>query len=178
MVDPRPPRHVRIVHLTAPVFHALARGDLAAANSVSPVPLSPYFAGPEWSRVWQIRSEQVEQDPASAAWVTGVIWDEEQQVAVGRAGYHGPPDASGMVEIGYAVDPAYRRRGYARAALVALLQRAAREPQVRTVRVSISPDNVASYELTSQYGFAHVGEQWDEEDGLEIIYEVDPSRYR
>jgi len=80
MVDPRPPRHVRIVHLTAPVFHALARGDLAAANSVSPVPLSPYFAGPEWSRVWQIRSEQVEQDPASAAWVTGVIWDEEQQV--------------------------------------------------------------------------------------------------
>ncbi len=48
-----------------------------------------------------------------------------------------------MVEIGYAVDPAYRRRGYARAALEALLQRAAREPRVRTVRVTISPGNVA-----------------------------------
>ncbi len=134
--------------------------------------LSGYFAGPEWRATWRRRSEQVERDPASAAWVTGVIWDEQEQAAVGRAGYHGPPDRSGMVEIGYAVDPAYRRRGYARAALEALLQRAAREPQVKTVRVTISPDNAASYALASQYGFAEVGEQWDEEDGREIIYEV------
>lgn len=102
-----------------------------------------------------------------------MIWDERRQVAVGRAGYHGPPDRSGMVEIGYAVDPAYRRRGYARAALEALLRRAAREPRVRTVRAAISPGNVASCRLASQYGFAEAGRQWDEEDGLEIIYEVD-----
>jgi RimJ/RimL family protein N-acetyltransferase len=174
----QPPPHVRIVHLSAPVFRALADGDLAAASAASPVSLSAYFTSPEWAGTWRMRSEQVEQDPASAAWVTGVIWDERQQVAVGRAGYHGPPDLSGMVEIGYAVDPAYRRRGYARAALEALLARAAREPQVRTVRVSISPDNTASRDLASQYGFAEVGEQWDEDDGLEIIYEVDAGRYR
>lgn len=116
--------------------------------------------------------KQVDEDPTSTAWVTGVIWDERQQVAVGRAGYHGPPDSSGMVEIGYAVDPAYRRRGYARAALEVLLQRADREPRVRTVRVTISPDNIASRQLAAQYGFTEVGEQWDDEDGLEIIYEV------
>jgi RimJ/RimL family protein N-acetyltransferase len=166
------------VHLSAPVFRALADGDLAAANAASPVPLSEYFASPEWRGTWQRRSEQVERDPASAAWVTGVIWDERQQVAVGRAGYHGPPDRSGMVEIGYAVDPAYRRRGYGRAALEALLHRAAHEARVNTVRVTIIPGNAASYGLASQYGFVEVGEQWDEEDGLEIIYEVAASRYR
>jgi RimJ/RimL family protein N-acetyltransferase len=176
--DRRRPPHVRIVQLTGPVFRALADGDLAAANRVSPVPLSPYFTDAEWRRVWRRRREQVERDPGDAAWVTGVIWDEDLQLAVGRAGYHAPPDSSGMVEIGYAVDPEYRRRGYARAALEALLQRAAREPTVRTVRVTISPDNTASYALASQYGFVEVGEQWDEEDGLEIIYEADPSRYR
>jgi RimJ/RimL family protein N-acetyltransferase len=169
---------VRIVHLPAPAFRALADGDLAAANAVSPVLLSEYFVSPEWRGTWRMRSEQVEQDPGSAAWVTGVIWDEQQQAAVGRAGYHGPSDESGMVEIGYAVDPAYWRRGYARAALEALLRRAAHEPAVQTVRVSISPDNVASYALASQYGLAKVGEQWDEEDGLEIIYEAAASRYR
>ncbi|MGN9779332.1 GNAT family N-acetyltransferase [Micromonospora sp. H33] len=163
---------VRIVHLNGPTFYALARGDLAAANAASPVPLSAYFAGPDWRGVWQMRSRQVEEDPASAAWVTGVIWDEQRHLAVGRAGYHGPPDAAGMAEIGYAVDPAHRRRGYARAALEALLQRASDEPQVRTVRVTISPDNLASYELASQYGFREVGQQWDDEDGLEIVYEL------
>ena len=83
-----------------------------------------------------------------------------------------------MVEIGYAVDPVYRRRGYARAALEALLQRAAREPHVHTVRVTIGPDNVASQQLAAQYGFTEVGEQWDDEDGLEIIYEVDANERR
>ena len=121
--------------------------------------------------LWRMRNEQVAQDPAAAGWVTGVIWDDALPGAVGGAGFHGPPDAVGMVEIGYGVDPAYRRRGYARAALEALLERAAAEAQVRTVRVTISPGNLASQGLTSQYGFVEVGEQWDDEDGLEIIYE-------
>jgi ribosomal-protein-alanine N-acetyltransferase len=77
-----------------------------------------------------------------------------------------------MVELGYAVDPRCRRQGYARAALVALLARAAREPSVRTVRATISPDNHASRLLVAQYGFIEVGEQWDDEDGLETIFEV------
>ena len=165
------------MHLSGPVFKALADGDLAAANAASPVPLSEYFVSPDWTGVWKIRSAQAEEDPASAEWVTGVIWDEQLQKAVGRAGYHGPPDRARMVEIGYAVDPGFRRRGYARAALEALLARAAREPDVKTVRVSISPDNIPSYSLASQYGFTKIAEQWDEEDGLEFIYEVPADRY-
>ncbi|WP_189171199.1 GNAT family N-acetyltransferase [Pilimelia anulata] len=163
---------MRIVHLTGPVYRALADGDLAAANAVSPVPLTPLFLDPASRGIWRMRSEQIAADPASAGWVNGVVWCEREQVAVGHAGYHGPPDAAGMVEIGYTVDPAYRRRGYALAALAALLARAAREPGVRTARVSIRPDNVASYRLAARFGFTAVGEQWDEEDGLEIIYEV------
>jgi RimJ/RimL family protein N-acetyltransferase len=167
----RGPR-VRIVHLTGAVFDALAAGDLARAESCSPVRLTAYFAGPDWRSVWARRSEQARRDPASTGWVTGVIWDEDQSLPAGRAGFHGPPDADGMVEIGYAVDPAHRRRGYARAALEALLQRARDEPTVRRVRVTIAPGNTASGDLAVQYGFTAVGEQWDDEDGLEIIYEV------
>ena len=166
------PQDVRIIHLSGPVFAALARGDLAAANALSPVPLTEYLAGPEPRRVWELRAEQVAADPASAAWVTGIIWDERRGLAVGRAGYHGPPDAAGMVEIGYTVEPVHRRQGYARAALAALLARAAREPDVRTARVTISPDNGPSRQLAAWFGFVEVGEQWDEEDGLEIIYEL------
>jgi L-amino acid N-acyltransferase YncA len=44
---------------------------------------------------------------------------------------------------------------------------------VHTVRATISPDNAASCQLASQYGFSEVGEEWDDEDGLEVIYELD-----
>ena len=160
------------MQLSVATLRALADGDLDAANRASAVVLSPYFVDPEWRNTWRRRSRQVEADPTSAAWITGVIWDAERRVAVGRAGYHGRPDARGMVEVGYAVDPAYRRQGYARAALEALLARAAREPEVRVVRATIRPDNIASRRLVSQYGFVEVGEQWDDDDGLETIYEV------
>lgn len=63
---------MRIVHLAAPVFRALVNGDLRAANTASPVPLSAYFAGPEWRAVRQRRNTQAQDDPASAAWVTVV----------------------------------------------------------------------------------------------------------
>jgi len=66
----------------------------------------------------------------------------------------------------------------ARAGLVELLERAARERDVGTVRATVSPNNIASRELILQYGFTEVGEQWDDEDGLEIIYEVAADRHR
>ncbi|MFJ8916413.1 GNAT family N-acetyltransferase [Amycolatopsis sp. NPDC102389] len=164
------------MQLTGPALDSLARGDLAGAAATSPVPLTTYLTGPDRRGLWQRRSRQVATDPASAGWVTGIIWDQRQRLAVGTAGYHGPPDTSGMVEIGYAVDPSHRRRGYARAALESLLARAVQEPRVRTVRVTIGPGNTASYRLASQYGFVEVGEQWDDEDGLEIIYEIPADR--
>lgn len=163
---------VEIVQLDAAALRGLADGDQAAAQRTSPVPLTPYLAGDECRRVWEIRAEQVVAEPASAAWITGVVWDPERGLAVGRAGYHGPPDADGMVEVGYSIDPRFRRQGYARAALRALIARAQAEPGVRTFRATISPDNVASRDLVLAHGLVEVGEQEDDEDGLEIVYEL------
>jgi RimJ/RimL family protein N-acetyltransferase len=47
------------------------------------------------------------------------------------------------------------------------------DPEIRTVRATVRPDNVASLAVIAQFGFAYVGEQWDEEDGKETIPEVD-----
>ena len=40
-------------------------------------------------------------------------------------------------------------------------------------RASISPDNVASLAIASRFGFRHVGEQIDDVDGLELVFELD-----
>ena len=45
-------------------------------------------------------------------------------------------------------------------------------PDVKTVRATISPDNAASLALIGSYPFVENGEQWDDEDGREIIFET------
>lgn len=162
---------VRIIQLDAATLAALAEGDFERAGQTSPVPLTPACADPDWRDTWALRARQVVDDPPSQAWVTGVVWSEERGQVVGRAGFHGPPDPHGMVEVGYSVDPDLRRQGLGWATLQALLARAHAEPAVRTVRASVGPWNAASLALVARAGFVQVGEQWDEEDGLELVFE-------
>lgn len=163
---------VRIVRLSPEALAALAAGDLEAANTLSPVPLSAWYVSDACSWVWNYRAKQAVETPADLPWITGILWDEAAGVAVGQSGFHGAPDADGMVEVGYAVDPAYRRRGYARAALELAIEHARAEESVRTLRATISPENEASLALIAQYPFVRNGEQWDEDDGLELIFEL------
>ena len=158
---------VRFVRLPLPALDALLAGDLEAASAAAGVPLTAYILEHDW--LWQIRAEQVRRDPAAADWVARAAVVDG--VVVGHAGFHGPPDENGMVEVAYSVDPAFRRRGYATAMLEAAIAWAAADPAVRTVRASISPDNAASLATLRPFGFVEVGEQWDEEDGLELLFE-------
>lgn len=165
-------QNIDLIRLPPSALNALADGDIATANLNFPMKFGEYFIGPECRGTWQRRALQVREDPNAAEWITRAIVDLDRRVVVGRAGFHGPPDGSGMIELGYAVDPSFRRLGYARAALVALLEWAHGVDAVQTVRATISPQNIASRTLVHQYGFVEVGEQWDSEDGLEIVYEI------
>lgn len=166
------PKTLTLVQVPVPALTALARGDLAGAQAHTDVFLPAYIVSTECTSVWRIREQQIAASPDDAPWVTRLIVDLELNTAVGRAGFHGPPDATGMVEVGYSVDPEFWRRGYARNALAILLHVAATEQTAKTVRATISPENLPSRSLVQEFGFIENGEQWDEEDGLEIIFEV------
>jgi len=164
-------RRVAILALDPETLHALAAGDLQRANRTAPVTLPAGFVTDGWTSTWRFRSAQARLDPSVVAWITGAVLDTSTGGVVGRAGFHAPPDAEGRVEVGYATLPEFRRQGYARAALEVLLVRAVDDPSVVVVRASVSPTNLASLALVEQYGFVPVGEQWDEEDGRELVYE-------
>jgi ribosomal-protein-alanine N-acetyltransferase len=174
-----PPR-LRFAELSSKTMSALLKGDLAAARAESGVALGELFVDDRAKWLWNYRLKQLETQPEAADWIARAVLADagsgeadagSGEVVVGYAGFHGPPDADGMVEVGYTVDPQYRRRGYAKAILAAMLDRAAAHPAVRVVRATISPDNVASLATIASFGFTQNGEQWDEEDGLELIFE-------
>ncbi len=135
-------------------------------------PLTSYLVGDECVGLWRMRSRQIADTPTEAPWVTRFVVVPGEDAPVGLAGFHGAPDEAGMVEVGYRINPKHRRKGYARHALETLLAVARAHPDVQVVRATINPDNHASRALVEGYGFEEVGEQWDAEDGLELIFEV------
>jgi len=166
---------LRLVRLSVETMTALVDGDLGRASALAGVALTEYFAEHAW--LWEIRLEQVAGDPDALDWIARAAVDVGTGDVVGHVGFHGPPDDGGMVEVAYSVDPAFRRRGYATAMLATALEWAASEPSVQVVRASISPDNQGSLATIRPFGFEHVGEQWDDDDGLELLYER-PARSR
>jgi hypothetical protein len=52
------------------------------------------------------------------------------------------------------------------------------EPGVKTLRYTVSPTNIASIALINSFGFDFMGEQLDEVDGPESIYEISVDAYR
>ncbi|WP_190025038.1 GNAT family N-acetyltransferase [Streptomyces hiroshimensis] len=151
---------------------ALLDGDLPGASRMAGVSLTEYFVTDRARWLWQFRLDQMAADPDHAWWIVRQAVVGDNGLVVGHAGFHGPPDEDGMIEIGYSVAPDFRRRGYARSTLIELLRRAVAETAVTTVRATISPDNVASLATVSGFYFVEVGEQWDEEDGLELVFEA------
>jgi len=162
-------------------IEALHRADRDEAARMMDLRIAgEWFDGP---RDWMLRRiRQLTEDPALIAWLVHVMVLAQEDAGepagtmVGHGGYHGAPDSSGMVEIGYQVAPPYRRRGYAIEAVRGLIANAFAHDEVTRVRASISPDNVPSLSLTRQLGFVKVGEQMDEVDGLDEVYELERPR--
>ena len=124
-----------------------------------------------------LRVEQIAADPRQEPWLLRMMVrrpDRPDQTArgeaVGYVNFHAPPDERGMVEIGYQVVAHHRGRGYATEAATAMWQWAAGHG-ARVLRASIAPHNAPSIALVRRAGFRPVGEQQDEVDGLEVVWE-------
>jgi ribosomal-protein-alanine N-acetyltransferase len=118
-----------------------------------------------------LRLEQLAADPSEEPWLVRAMVLRAPRRLVGSVGFHQPPDGSGRAEIGYDVVAAERRKGYAREAIRGLTEWAFATGRAHICVASISPDNTPSLALVRSLGFRHVGEQIDEVDGLELVFE-------
>lgn len=130
----------------------------------------------EVRRLAGLRARQLDEHPDDAPWLLRAIVRAEPGVpreTIGYLNFHAAPDEHGMVEIGYTLLPAARGRGYAIEAVRAAFDWAAERHGVRHFRASVAPDNERSLNLIGKLGFVQTGEQWDVEDGRELVFELD-----
>jgi len=125
------------------------------------------------------RQRQLERAPQAEPWlVRAVIRREPTRAMVGHAGFHGQPGVNGKhdpdaVELGYTIFEPHRGRGYATEAAQALIDWAVGDKGIRRFVASVAPSNDPSLAIVKKLGFVQTGEQWDEEDGLELVFELE-----
>ena len=124
---------------------------------------------PEWL-------ERIRATTTADPWLHGfrVVLRVSDRV-IGSAGFKGPPDADGVVEIAYGIDPEHQGQGFATEAAQAMTAYAWTRAEVRIVRAHTLPEPNASTRVLTKCGFRHVGEYIDPHDGLVWRWERHPN---
>jgi RimJ/RimL family protein N-acetyltransferase len=159
------------------VLEALLAGDAGKASELlhARVP-EDLLTGQEG--FVRLRLEQMQRDPSLQPWLVRAVVLRESRDAVGHAGFHGKAGRNSKcdpsaVEIGYTIRPEYRGRGLATEAALALMTWARDEHGIARFILSIAPDNEPSLAIARKLGFVQTGEVWDDEDGTELVFELD-----
>ncbi len=129
----------------------------------------------QWVRLLVLRDRPGAGTASHDAGAAGV--ELRSAIVVGHAGFHGPPGVNGgatpgALELGYTVFERWRGQGLASEAGGALLRWARSAHGVTHFYGSTSPDNAASRAVLTRLGFKQTGEQIDEDDGLELVFEL------
>jgi RimJ/RimL family protein N-acetyltransferase len=178
VTDPAPPDAITSERLYLPLLTA-SRMERVLAGDVSSVADEIGVLLPPWwltdaDRLLRYRLGQIQAHPEAEPWlIRPIAIRSDPHKAVGITNFHGPQDERGFAEIGYSLHPEFRGRGYAIEAVRAMFGWAAANHGVSRFRASIAPDNDRSINLVAKLGMTRVGAQWDEDDGLELIYTVD-----
>ena len=169
----RTPRF-ELVSMSLSFMHHLVARDLAAAEAEIDAVIPIDFPD-RLDHFLQFRIADLGADPAAQPWLgrSIVLTDPDGlRLVIGSAGFHAPPGPDGRVEIGYRVEPEYRRQGVATEVARALFDWAHAQG-VDRFRAAVAPGNAASLAVIGQFGFEQAGVQIDDIDGEELIFELD-----
>jgi [ribosomal protein S5]-alanine N-acetyltransferase len=184
VVPPILSRRLELVSMSPAFMRALLDGRRADATAILGIePPDSWSANHEG--FLRLRLGQMQREPSAQTWLARAITlrSDEQRPFVGFAGFHGPPGINALqredaVELGYSVEPEHRRRGYATETVEVLVRWATEKQGVHAFIASVAPDNEPSLAIIRKLGFRHVGEHWDDEDGRELEFVLEPAPAR
>jgi ribosomal-protein-alanine N-acetyltransferase len=100
----------------------------------------------------------IQRDSTELLWRIRLIALRSNRTVIGSINLKGPPDESGMVELGWGISHEYRRQGIAVEASEAVIEWVCSQPKVRRVIATIPADNIASIRVAERLGMNLTGE--------------------
>lgn len=161
--------------------HSLNLDDYTAFES-GKEPLWKGFTNPfkhliEGPSPLQFRIPRVKKDPTFAEIGLIIAVEKNSKEIIGSAGFHDFPNEVGMIEIGFGIVPERQNLGFGKELLHGMWKMICKEPDVKILRYTVSPENAPSVHIIKNLGFLEVGKQIDDEDGIELIFEMPKEDY-
>jgi RimJ/RimL family protein N-acetyltransferase len=101
----------------------------------------------------------LKEHPEWEGWLTwyAIRIDNDDPVLCGSAGFKGPPDGRGMVEIGFSVLPDFQGQGLGTEIVASMVQWAKKQPGVKHIEAETNVDNRASIRVLERNSFICIG---------------------
>ncbi|HET9957140.1 MAG TPA: GNAT family protein [Polyangiaceae bacterium] len=141
---------------------AVAGGD--ALEALLGVAVADGWAG--FPEALPVLCASYEENPEARRWGSLFLVEPSLGVLVGLGGFKGPPSADGVVEIGYAIAPAFRGQGLASDAVAQMVQRAFEDTVVRAVDAHTLGHANPSTRVLEKSGFRKIAEVNDPDEGV------------
>jgi RimJ/RimL family protein N-acetyltransferase len=148
-----------------PHFEALLKDHNELAKVLRVTLTDDWLGFPDAEETMQPSYEYLKSHPSVLGWWTYLFIHTADHTLIGVGGFKGEPNAEGIVEIGYAIAPAYRGRGLATEAASGMLKYAFSHPEVSRVDAHTLPERNPSTRVLERVGMRYVGVVNDPEDG-------------
>lgn len=137
--------------------------DRDKAESLSGVAFHPEWPGPDTREFLPYYVHLLRGDQSFLPWGVWLMVKEDvfglpsKRQVIGDLGFKGPPDENGAVDIGYAVVPQERGKGYATEAVRTLIDWAFRSAAIKVVTADCEESNAASAAVLQGAGMKRDG---------------------
>jgi RimJ/RimL family protein N-acetyltransferase len=162
--------------ITIGVVEAVMQGDRARVEEIAGARLPDAWPGRALiERAFSVSLDAIRADPDKRLWGDRLmITREDEARIVGSIVFHGRPGEDGLCEIGYGVEEASQRQGYATEAVDAAVRWALAQRETRVVQAATFGWHVPSLRVLAKTGFVQAGTRDHETLGELILFE----RYR
>ncbi len=155
-------KRLRLLPMTYDFVIKIMENDLSAYNLIGAVKTEMWPEAADIKDILHIIRDSLGHKPNPDGFDSWIFINKEDNRIIGDGGFKGSPDENGVIDIGYAIVEAQRRKGFALEAVSALLKWGLSQSCVTAVTADCLESNIPSIKILTKLGMNEI----ERKDGM------------
>ncbi|MEE8046725.1 MAG: GNAT family N-acetyltransferase [Dehalococcoidia bacterium] len=163
--------------IVAPITTEIAQGmidrDSAALQTESRLRFpNPFQVPPMMDDFLPAVVQRLRYQPDQVGWWGWLFFEKKKREVLGSVGVSGPPDEAGGVGLAFSIYSMFENQGYTKEATKAVVDWILAQPGVKSLRMTVHPNNYAAVRIAQHAKFELKGTVVDQAVGEVHLYEA------